>query len=184
MASIRRSKLALGGALVIATVSLGVACASLQSLLEVAAPRFELVSDRESVLSIDPVSILTESPVVNLRLWTRVTNPNSFGLTVSTLEGEVFLEGREIAEVDLPLGLPLIAARDTVIPLDLRFGIPSLSSLGALGQALLARRPVRYRLDGTLGVDAGRLGEPTFGPRTWLQGEVQVRARIDDRQGP
>jgi hypothetical protein len=86
--------------------------------------------------------------------------------------------------VDLPLGLPLLATRDTIIPLDLRFGIPSLGSLGALGQALLARRPVRYRLDGTLGVDAGRLGQPTFGPRTWLQGEVDVRARIQDVQAP
>jgi hypothetical protein len=175
----RSSKLVLGAILVVSATG---ACASLQSLLEVAAPRFELVEDRESVLTLDPVSILTESPFVNFRLWTRVTNPNSFGLTISTLEGEVFLEGREMAEIDLPLGLPLVASRDTIIPLDLRFGIPSLSSLGALGQALLARRPVRYRLDGRLGVDAGPLGEPTFGPRTWLQGEVDVRAGIDDQQ--
>jgi hypothetical protein len=167
--------LTLGSLLLALVVS---ACAGLQNLLNIESPRFELVSDRESVLSLDPVSILTDEPFVVVRLWTRVTNPNSFGLTVSRLEGDVFLEGREMAEVDLPLGLPLLAARDTVIPLELRFGIPSLGSLGALGQALLARRPVRYRLDGTIGVDAGALGEPTFGPRTWLQGEVDVRARL------
>ena len=168
--------LALGSGLLLA---LGVsACASLQNLLSIESPRFELVTDRESVLSLDPISVLTDEPFVVVRLWTRVTNPNTFGLTVSKLEGDIFLEGREMAEIDLPLGLPLLAARDTVIPLDLRFGIPSLGSLGALGQALLARRPVRYRLDGVIGVDAGALGEPTFGPRTWLQGEVDVRARL------
>ena len=80
-----------------------------------------------------------------------------------------------MAELDLPLGLPLLASRDTVIPLDISFGLPSLSSLGALGDALLRRSAVRYRLDGTVAVDAGAFGEPTFGPRTWLQGQVEVR---------
>jgi hypothetical protein len=178
--TVRSSRLVLGVALAMSLAA--AACATLQSLLGVESPRFELVTDRESVLTLDRASLLGERPFVNVRLWTRVTNPNGFGLTLSTLEGEVFLEGRQMAEVDLPLGLPLLAARDTVIPLDLRFGIPSLGSLGALGQALLARRPVSYRLDGTLGVDAGALGEPTFGPRTWLQGEVDVRARIGQRE--
>jgi len=81
-----------------------------------------------------------------------------------------------MAEVDLPLGLPLAAARDTVIPIEMGFGLPSLDQLGALGEALLRRSAVSYRLDGTVGVDAGTLGEPTFGPRTWLRGELDVRA--------
>jgi hypothetical protein len=80
-----------------------------------------------------------------------------------------------MAEIDLPLGLPLLAARDTVIPLDVSFGLPSLSSLGALGEALLRRSAIGYRLDGTLGIDAGALGQPTFGPRTWMQGQLDVR---------
>ena len=84
-----------------------------------------------------------------------------------------------MAEVDLPLGLPLPAARDTVIPLDIRFGLPALSSLGALGEALLSRSAVSYRLDGTVAVDAGALGEPTFGPRTWLTGDLVVRTGIE-----
>jgi LEA14-like dessication related protein len=177
MRTYRRSfKIAHAGVL-LSTLVLS-ACAGLQNLLNIESPRFELVTDRESGLTIDPISVLTDEPFVVLRVWARVINPNSFGLTLSRLEGDVFLEGREMAEVDLPFGLPLQAARDTIIPVELRFGIPSLSSLGGLGQALLARRPVRYRLDGVIGVDAGALGEPTFGPRTWLQGEVDVRARL------
>jgi hypothetical protein len=31
------------------------------------------------------------------------------------------------------------------------------------------RESVEYRLEGTIGVDAGRLGQPVFGPRTLLR---------------
>jgi hypothetical protein len=133
------------------------------------------------VLTLDPASVLAGRPLATVRIWARVTNPNSFGLTLSTLRGDLFLEQREMAEVDLPLGLPLLAARDTVIPLDIRFGLPSLASLGALGDALLRRSAVQYRLDGTVGVDAGALGQPRFGPRTWLQGRFEVRTGTPER---
>lgn len=173
-----RGRKAIASIVVLAAVATA-GCATLGSLLNVVSPRFELVPEREAVLTLDPISILTDNPFVVVRVWTRVTNPNNFGLVISKLTGDVFLEGREMAEVNLPLGLPLPAARDTVIPLEIRFGIPSLSSLGALGSALYARRPVTYRLDGTIGVDAGALGEPTFGPRTWLQGQLDVKARLN-----
>ena len=41
--------------------------------------------------------------------------------------------------------------------------------------SLFTRSELSYELKGTLGVDAGPLGEPTFGPRTWLRGEVDVQ---------
>lgn len=156
-------------------VPLAAACAGVQQLLNVQAPRIEVASERQSVLTLDPASVLTGRPLATVRIWARVTNPNGFGFTLSRLRGDLFLEEREMAELDLPLGLPLLASRDTVIPLDITFGLPSLSSLGALGDALLRRSAVRYRLDGTVAVDAGAFGEPTFGPRTWLQGQVEVR---------
>jgi hypothetical protein len=34
-----------------------------------------------------------------------------------------------------------------------------------------------YQFDGTVGVDAGRLGRPTFGPMMLMQGELRVAAR-------
>lgn len=109
------------------------ACWGLARVLGVEAPRLETAPERESVLTLDAASLLTGRPRATLRIWTRITNPNDFALTLSTLRGSVFLEDNEMAEVDLPLGLPLLAARDTVIPIDVGFGMPALSSLGALG---------------------------------------------------
>jgi hypothetical protein len=157
-----------------ASLSVG-ACAAFQQLLGVEAPRFEVVRDRPSVLTLDATSVLSGRPLARVRIWARVTNPNTFGLTVSRLRGDLFLEDREMADVDLPMGLPLVAARDTVIPIDISFGLPTLGSLGALGEALLRRNAVDYRLDGTVGIDAGAFGQPSFGPRTWLQGQFEVR---------
>jgi hypothetical protein len=158
-----------------AGAALGVGCAGLQGILDVQPPRFEVASEQGSVLTLDPTSLLTGRPVARVRMWARITNPNGFGFTLSRLRGDLFLEERGLAEVDLPLGLPLPAAADTVVPLDVTFGLPSLSSLGALGEALLRRSAVAYRLDGTVAVDAGGLGEPSFGPRTWLRGRFEVR---------
>jgi hypothetical protein len=36
----------------------------------------------------------------------------------------------------------------------------------------ISRQPLAYRLEGTIGVDAGRLGQPVFGPLRLLQGEI------------
>jgi hypothetical protein len=163
-----------------ALILLGAAgCAGLTRLLGVEAPRFESAPGREHTLSLDPLTLLSGNPLATLTVWARVTNPNSFGLTVSTLQGDVVLEGRALAAFDLPLGVPLLAARDTVIPLRIRFGLPALSALEGLGTALLSGGTVAYRLDGVLGVDAGALGTPSFGPRTWLAGEVDVLRGID-----
>jgi hypothetical protein len=35
------------------------------------------------------------------------------------------------------------------------------------------RESVEYRLDGTIGVDAGRLGQPVFGPMTLVRGDFR-----------
>jgi hypothetical protein len=32
---------------------------------------------------------------------------------------------------------------------------------------------MEYRLDGTIGVDAGRLGQPVFGPMTLIRGDLR-----------
>jgi hypothetical protein len=49
-----------------------------------------------------------------------------------------------------------------------------LGLAGALRQAA-AGSPVAYQLDGTVGIDAGRLGQPTFGPMLLTRGELGVR---------
>ena len=39
--------------------------------------------------------------------------------------------------------------------------------------ARLSREPLAYHLEGTIGVDAGQLGQPTFGPMTLLRGSFE-----------
>lgn len=110
-----------------------------------------------------------------IRIWTRVRNPNSFGLTLSTLSGTLFLEGSRAADADFPLGLPLTAGGDEVIPLDLRVSFADIPGLASAIRNAITGQPLAYRLNGTIGVDAGRFGTPTFGPMNLLSGEIRTR---------
>jgi hypothetical protein len=150
-------------------------CAGLGQLLGVREPTFAVVQGRPSTLRIGAPSITHPKGTATVRIWTQVTNPNAFGLTLSTLDGKLALEGKELIDVALPLGLPLAAAADTIIPLDLTFGFESLSALGSIATRVLSQEALGYELRGTLGVRAGPLGEPKFGPRTWLRGSVEVQ---------
>ena len=115
------------------------------------------------------------------RLWARIENPNAFGLTLSTLTGSLFLEsGRSgdwprAATLDLPLGLPLAARQQTEIPIDLSVSFSDLPELADIARHAISGSTVPYRLEGTIGVDAGSLGRPTFGPLTLLTGEMRIR---------
>lgn len=164
---------ALAAAALLAVVPAG--CATLSEVLGVAMPEFSIVDDRPSTFEVVGPSLSRLQPAARVRLWTRVRNPNGFGLTLSSLAGDLLLERSRVAEVDLPLGLPLTAQADTVIPLDITVDLRSLQALGGAVEAILTRESLAYALEGRLGVDAGPLGTPTFGPRTWLQGAVEVR---------
>ena len=106
----------------------------------------------------------------------RVTNPNPFSLTLGTLKGTLFLEDSRAADVDFPLGLPLAAGGDTTVPIDLTVSFANLPGLADSIRRAVSRQPLAYRLEGTIGVDAGRLGQPTFGPMTLLRGDVAAAA--------
>ena len=108
-----------------------------------------------------------------IRLYTRVRNPNPFGLTLRTLSGDLFLEGGRAAGADFPLGLPLTAGGDAVIPLDLRVSFADIPGLADAIRRAVSGQALSYRLDGTVGVEAGQLGTPTFGPMTLLTGEIR-----------
>ncbi len=110
-----------------------------------------------------------------IRLYTRVRNPNPFGLTLRTLSGSLFLEGGRAADADFPLGLPLAAGGDAVIPLDLRVSFADIPGLADAIRRAVSGQALGYRLDGTVGVEAGQLGTPTFGPMTLLTGELRTR---------
>jgi hypothetical protein len=150
-----------------------VALGDLRSLIQ--PPRFEQVPGRRAEIRLVGPSVSQPLGGAGVRIWARVSNPNPFGLTVGTLRGTLHLENARAADVDFPLGLPLRASEASEIPIDLSVSFSDLPGLADVIRRAANRDPLVYRLDGTIGVDAGQLGQPTFGPMTILQGETAVR---------
>lgn len=150
------------------------ACAALEQLRGlVQAPRFEEVPGRPAEIRLLPPGSSLPVGGAGVRLWTKVTNPNSFGFTLGTLRGTLFLEESRSANVDFPLGLPLNAGEETVVPIELSVSFSDLPGLANVIRRAIGQEPIAYRLDGTIGVDAGRFGQPTFGPMTLLTGDIR-----------
>ncbi len=85
----------------------------------------------------------------------------------------MYLEDARAADVDFPLGLPMRAVEATTIPIDLAISFATIPGLADVVRRAVNRQPLAYRLEGTIGVDAGRLGQPVFGPMTLLRGDVR-----------
>jgi hypothetical protein len=148
-------------------------CAALAELRAfVQPPRFEEAEDRPAEVRLLPPGRALPIGGAGVRLWTKVSNPNAFGVTLGTLSGTLFLEESRAAAADFPLGLPLAAGAETVIPIDLSVSFADVPGLADALRRAAANEPIAYRLDGTIGVDAGRLGTPVFGPMTLLRGEI------------
>jgi hypothetical protein len=155
------------------TIGLLSACASLEGLRAVVQPpTFTEARERPAEITLQPPSLARPLGGAAVRLWTEVTNPNPFGLTLTTLDGTLFLEGARSATASFPLGLPLGAGQQSVVPLDLTIDFSDLPGLADVVRRAARREPVAYRLDGTIGVDVGRLGQPVFGPMTLVRGEL------------
>jgi hypothetical protein len=163
--------------LAVAALVLGssLGCATLGSLVGVRPPRFESEPGRPAEFRLLGPSRDRPFGGAAVRLWARVLNPNPFGLTLSTVYGRLLLDETEAADVDLPLGLPLVSGESQVIPLNISVGFENVPRLARVLSDAGAGSPLGYRLEGTIGVDAGRLGQPTFGPLTLLEGDVRVR---------
>lgn len=161
------------GALLAGLVAL-TACATLEAL-GIQPLRFDQPDDRSSELRILAPSAGRPLGGAAIRLWAEIENPNGFGLTLTEVAGDLFFENSEAIVVDFPLGLPLLAYQDTVIPLDVSIGFDDLPRLGQIARAALGGDALEYRLDGNFAVEAGSLGRPRFGPLTLLQGDIRVR---------
>jgi hypothetical protein len=151
-------------------------CATLGALgLGLRPLRFEAARDRPAELRLGGGlgGRLGLPDAATLRLWAHVENPNTFGLTLSAIEGAVYLEDTHAASVDFPLGLPLEPGLGQNIPLDVTLRLSDLPGLGGVLSRALGGQPLAYRLDGRFTVDAGPLGTPSFGPSTLLRGEVR-----------
>jgi hypothetical protein len=151
-------------------------CTTLGSLAQaLQAPRFSVARQYQPQIQLLGPSIQRPLGGASIRLWADVANPNPIGIVLSSLQGNLALEGVRAADVSFPLGLPLAASQDTVIPLDISVSFSELPRLADVVPRALTQGTIAYRLDGTVGVDAGLLGRPSFGPMMLLQGSIQTR---------
>jgi len=142
--------------------------------LGIRAPLFELADEQPSEFRVLGPSLQRPLGGASVRLFARVENPNPFGITLTRLMGTLQLEGFDAADADLPLGLSLGAHQAGVVPIDIALSFSSLPGLAdALGRAA-NQGGVDYSLRGTVTVDAGSIGQPTFGPMTFLEGSIDV----------
>lgn len=155
------------------------ACESLESFRGLSQliqpPRFEEAPDRRHEVRLQGPTTDMPSGGLSVRLWTRITNPNPFGFTLSRLTAEFFLDSTRATTTEFPLGLPLEAGASSVVPLDLSVSFADIPALADTLRATLKGGSVPYRVEGTVGVAAGQLGTPTFGPMTILRGELRPR---------
>ena len=150
-------------------------CAGLTQLSRIVQPpRFAQVEGRPAELRFFGPSRSMPAGGAGVRLWLDVTNPNPFGLTFSTVNATLSLEGSHAATGDFPLGLPLTAGQSSVVPLDLSISFTDIPGLAGALRQLAVGGTADYQLDGTVGVEAGRLGNPTFGPMRLVSGELRV----------
>lgn len=156
----------------LATFSLLGACAALQDIIQ--PPLFEMASGRSSEVRLLGPSASRPFGGAQIRVWARVENPNAVGFTLTRLAGNVLLDNHPAATVDLPLGLPLQAAGDTIIPLDVAVSFADIPDLADRITRAVSGGRIHYALRGTVSVDAGALGQPSFGPSTWLAGDINV----------
>jgi hypothetical protein len=149
-------------------------CATLGGL-NLQAPRFEVANEQPSELRLLGPSAQQPLGGAVLRMYARVENPNPVGITLTSLAGVVRLEGHEAAQADFPLGLPLSAGQTSVVPLEVSIRFDQLPGLADVLTRAVTGSQLRYDLRGTARVDAGLLGQPSFGPMTLLEGTVQTR---------
>jgi hypothetical protein len=165
-----------GIALVALALAAHAGCASLAGLGSlVQAPRFSTAQGRDAEIVLRGPSRDFPLGGAAVRLYARVNNPNPFGLRLSALIGDLYLDGTRAAAVDFPLGLQMLANDETEIPIDLAIGFADVPRLAQVVGRAISGSSLDYRLDGRIGVDAGALGRPTFGPMTILAGDVRVR---------
>jgi hypothetical protein len=158
----------------IALVVAASGCTALQQLSAVLQPpRFdEAPGQRPEIRLLSPAA---NRPLggAGIRIWTRVENPNGIGFTLGTLRGTLYLDDANAATADLPLGLPLEARGEATFPIDLTISFADLPGLADVVRRAARNEPVAYHFDGTVSVEAGRFGTPTFGPMTMLRGTLR-----------
>ncbi|HEX8394914.1 MAG TPA: LEA type 2 family protein [Longimicrobium sp.] len=150
-------------------------CAGLGGLGQVLqAPSFQVEGAQQAQLRLLGPSRDRPTGGAAIRLYARVRNPNPVGLTLTRVVGNLALGGQRAAAVSFPLGVPMQANGESVIPLDVVLSFSDVPGLANVAQSALTGQPIRYALNGTVAVDAGLLGQPSFGPTQLLEGSLRV----------
>ena len=151
------------------------ACAGLTQLAQfVQPPRFDGAEGQPAEIRFLGPSASMPAGGAGVRIWLEVSNPNPFGFTLRTLATTLSLDGSRAATGDFPLGLPLAAGQESIVPVDLSISFRDLPGLATALRQFAIGGTIEYQLDGTVGVDAGRLGTPTFGPMRLTSGDLRV----------
>lgn len=150
----------------------GCAGMGLEQVLQ--APTFRVDNNQQAQLRLLGPSMQNPLGGAAVRLYARVGNPNPVGLTLTRLVGQLQLSGNNAARVDFPLGVPLQAGGETVVPIEIAINFNDLPGLANVVRNAIGGQPINYSLNGTVGVDAGLLGQPSFGPMTLLTGELRA----------
>jgi hypothetical protein len=159
--------------LLLAAVTSG--CATLGPLAQIVQPpRFRQADNQPAEIRLIAPSLRTPTGGAAVRIWLEVTNPNAFGFTLGTVNATLALQGTRAATGNFPLGLPLTAGQQSVVPLDLSISFADVPGLAGVARQIATGGTIDYQLDGTVGVDAGRLGTPTFGPMLLVRGDLRV----------
>jgi hypothetical protein len=159
----------------VAVIALATGCASLGPLAQIVRPpTFRQADNQPAELRLIAPSLRQPTGGAGIRIWLEVTNPNAFGFTLSTVNATLALQGTRAAAGDFPLGLPLGAGQQSVVPLDLSIDFADAPGLAGVMRQVATGGAIDYQLDGTVGVEAGRLGTPTFGPMLLTRGNLRV----------
>lgn len=170
MRTLRRATRA---AVLIGALPLLSGCATLAQL-GIQAPQFTVDNTQQAQLRLLGPSLGRPQGGAAIRLFARVRNPNPIGITLSRVAGGLALEGQNAAQVDFPLGVPLQGNTETVVPLDISVNFNDIPGLANVLLRAATGQSIRYALRGTVGVDAGMLGQPTFGPMNLLEGSARI----------
>jgi hypothetical protein len=162
--------------LVAVAVAASTSCGGLAQLAQfVMPPRITQTANQPAEVRFITPSFSHPAGGAGVTVWVDVTNPNPFGFTLSTIDATLLLEGSRAATTVFPLGLPLQAGQTSTVPIDLSISFSDLPGLANVVRQVSTGGSASYQLDGTIGVDAGRLGQPTFGPMRLATGELRVR---------
>ena len=159
----------------ILVIALSAGCASLGPLAQIIRPpSFRQADNQPAELRLIAPSLAQPTGGAALRIWLEVSNPNPFGFTLGTVNATLALEGARAAAGDFPLGLPLAARQQSVVPLDLLISFADVPRLAGVLRQAATGGAIDYQLDGTVGVEAGALGTQMFGPMLLTRGNLRI----------